>query len=112
MAGCERSGAGGALNVPTGLRATRNYRLYNGAIECRLYVVDAIVVDVPTGFYLTAVEVPEATLSAQFAAPGGDQWGALLEKDSPLTDCVSAAIAPDVGKTGRSRGHQRPVLRQ
>jgi polar amino acid transport system substrate-binding protein len=54
--------------------------------------VDAIVVDVPTGFYLTAVEVPEATLSAQFAAPGGDQWGALLEKDSPLTDCVSAAI--------------------
>ena len=54
--------------------------------------VDAIVVDVPTGFYLTAVEVPEATLAAQFAAPGGDQWGALLEKDSPLTDCVSAAI--------------------
>jgi polar amino acid transport system substrate-binding protein len=47
---------------------------------------------VPTGFFLTAVEVPEATLSAQFAAPGGDEWGALLEKDSPLTDCVSAAI--------------------
>ena len=54
--------------------------------------VDAIVVDVPTGFFLTAVEVPEATLSGQFAAPGGDEWGALLEKDSPLTDCVSAAI--------------------
>ena len=54
--------------------------------------VDAIVVDVPTGFYLTSVEVPEATLAGQFAAPGGDQWGALLQKDSPLTDCVSAAI--------------------
>ena len=54
--------------------------------------VDAIVVDVPTGFFLTAIEIPEATLSAQFAAPGGDEWGALLEKDSPLTACVSAAI--------------------
>jgi polar amino acid transport system substrate-binding protein len=54
--------------------------------------VDAIVVDVPTGFFLTAAEVPEATLAGQFAAPGGDQWGALLEKDSTLTDCVSAAI--------------------
>lgn len=54
--------------------------------------VDAIVVDVPTGFYLTAVEIPEATLAGQFAAPGGDQWGALLEKDSALTACVSAAV--------------------
>ena len=54
--------------------------------------VDAIVVDVPTGFFLTATEIPEATLAAQFAAPGGDEWGALLEKDSSLTACVSAAI--------------------
>jgi polar amino acid transport system substrate-binding protein len=54
--------------------------------------VDVVVVDVPTAFYLTAVQVPEATTVGQFAAPGGDQWGALLEKDSPLTDCVSAAI--------------------
>ena len=54
--------------------------------------VDAIVVDVPTGFFLTAVEIPEATLAGQFAAPGGDEWGALLEKDSTLTACVSAAI--------------------
>ena len=43
-------------------------------------------------FFLTAVQVPEATIVGQFAAPGGDEWGALLEKDSPLTDCVSAAI--------------------
>ena len=54
--------------------------------------VDAIVVDVPTAFFLTAVQVPEATTVGQFEAPGGDEWGALLEKDSPLTDCVSAAI--------------------
>jgi polar amino acid transport system substrate-binding protein len=54
--------------------------------------VDAIVVDVPTAFFLTAVQVPEGTIVGQFSAPGGDEWGALLEKDSPLTDCVSAAI--------------------
>ncbi len=54
--------------------------------------VDAVVVDVPTAFYLTAVQVPEATVVGQFAAPGGDQWGALLEKGSSLTACVSAAI--------------------
>jgi polar amino acid transport system substrate-binding protein len=54
--------------------------------------VDAVVVDVPTAFFLTAVQVPQGTIVGQFSAPGGDEWGALMEKDSPLTDCVSAAI--------------------
>jgi polar amino acid transport system substrate-binding protein len=54
--------------------------------------VEAIVVDVPTAFFLTAVQVPEGTIVGQFSAPGGDEWGALLEKDSALTDCVSFAI--------------------
>jgi polar amino acid transport system substrate-binding protein len=54
--------------------------------------IDAVVVDLPTALYLTAVQVPEATVVGQFSAPGGDQWGALLEKDSELTDCVSQAV--------------------
>jgi polar amino acid transport system substrate-binding protein len=54
--------------------------------------IDAVVVDLPTALYLTAVQVPQATVVGQFSAPGGDQWGALLEKDSPLTACVSEAI--------------------
>jgi polar amino acid transport system substrate-binding protein len=54
--------------------------------------VDAVVVDVPTAYFLTAVQIPEGTTVGQFPAPGGDEWGALLEKGSPLTDCVSAAI--------------------
>ncbi|HEY5942444.1 MAG TPA: ABC transporter substrate-binding protein [Solirubrobacterales bacterium] len=54
--------------------------------------IDAVVVDLPTALYLTAVQVPEATVVGQFSAPGGDQWGALLEKDSQLTGCVSEAI--------------------
>jgi polar amino acid transport system substrate-binding protein len=54
--------------------------------------IDATVVDVPTALYLTAVQVPEATVVGQFSAPGGDQWGALLAKGSPLTACVSKAV--------------------
>ncbi|HEX5712672.1 MAG TPA: ABC transporter substrate-binding protein [Solirubrobacterales bacterium] len=54
--------------------------------------IDAVVVDLPTALYITAVQVPAATVTGQFAAPGGDQWGALLAKDSPLTDCVSEAV--------------------
>jgi len=54
--------------------------------------IDAVMVDLPTALYLTAVQVPEATVVGQFSAPGGDKWGALLEKDSPLTACVSEAI--------------------
>jgi polar amino acid transport system substrate-binding protein len=54
--------------------------------------VDAVVVDLPTALYLTAVQVPDGKIVGQFEAPGGDEWGALLEKDSSLTGCVSAAI--------------------
>ena len=54
--------------------------------------VDAVVVDLPTALYLTAAQVPSATIVGQFSAPGGDQWGALLAKGSPLTGCVSDAI--------------------
>ena len=54
--------------------------------------VDAIVVDLPTALYLTAAEIPKAKVVGQFDAPGGDTWGAVLAKDSPLTDCVNQAI--------------------
>jgi polar amino acid transport system substrate-binding protein len=54
--------------------------------------IDVVAVDLPTALYLTAVQVPAATVVGQFSAPGGDEWGALLEKDSPLTACVSQAV--------------------
>jgi polar amino acid transport system substrate-binding protein len=54
--------------------------------------VDAIVVDLPTAFYLTAAEMPEAKIVGQFAAPGGDKWGLLLQKGSKLTSCVDQAL--------------------
>jgi polar amino acid transport system substrate-binding protein len=54
--------------------------------------VDAVVVDLPTALYLTAAQVPQAIIVGQFPAPGGDRWGALLAKGSPLTACVSKAV--------------------
>ena len=42
--------------------------------------IDAVVVDLPTALYITAAQVPTATVVGQFAAPGGDQWGALLAR--------------------------------
>jgi polar amino acid transport system substrate-binding protein len=61
--------------------------------------VDAVVVDVPTALYLTATQVPDAEVVGQFPAPGGDQWGALLQKGSPLTACVSKAVE-DIDQSG------------
>jgi polar amino acid transport system substrate-binding protein len=54
--------------------------------------IDAVVVDLPTALYLTAVQVPQGAVVGQFSAPGGDQWGALMAKDSPIAGCVSEAV--------------------
>jgi polar amino acid transport system substrate-binding protein len=55
--------------------------------------VDAIVVDLPTAFYMTAVEIDKGIIVGQL--PAGDspeQFGLVLDKGSPLTLCVSAAV--------------------
>jgi polar amino acid transport system substrate-binding protein len=80
--------------------------------------VDAVVVDLPTALYLTAAQVPSATIVGQFSAPGGDQWGALLAKGSSLTGCVSHAIdelrsSGELGKIENrwmSKAAQAPTL--
>jgi polar amino acid transport system substrate-binding protein len=56
--------------------------------------VDAIVVDLPTAFFITAAELDNGVIVGQLknSGDGGDQFGLLLEKGSPLTDCVSQAV--------------------
>lgn len=78
--------------------------------------VDAIVTDLPTTIYLRDAEVDGSKLVGQFAAPGGDDWGAVLEKGSALTPCVSAAVTAlkDSGElatiTDTWIGAEAPVL--
>jgi polar amino acid transport system substrate-binding protein len=54
--------------------------------------VEAVVVDLPTALYLTEVQVENATIIGQFGNAEGEEWGALLAKESPLTDCVTGAV--------------------
>ena len=70
--------------------------------------IDAVVVDLPTALYLTAVQVEDASVVGQFSAPGGDQWGALLDKDSPLTACVSKAVE-ELEASGELEAHHQAL---
>ncbi|MEW2394901.1 ABC transporter substrate-binding protein [Streptomyces sp. NPDC046862] len=56
--------------------------------------VDAIVVDLPTAFYITAAEVTDAKIVGQFENQGGtpEQFGLVLDKGSALTPCVTDAV--------------------
>jgi polar amino acid transport system substrate-binding protein len=56
--------------------------------------IDGIVVDLPTAFYVTAVQVPGGTIVGQFPSAGAkpEQFGLVLAKDSPLTACVDQAV--------------------
>ena len=55
--------------------------------------VDAIVTDLPTAIYLRDAEIEGSKLVGQFSAPGGNDWGVVLAKDSALTPCVSSAVS-------------------
>ena len=76
---------------------SRRPRVYNDSNDTvralKSGQVDAIVVDLPTAFHLTATEIKGGTIVGQFQAPGGDDWGVVLAKGSGLTPCVDAAIA-------------------
>ena len=56
--------------------------------------IDALVVDLPTAFYLTGVELANGLLLGQLPATDGvsDQWGVVLAKGSTLTAKVTKAV--------------------
>ncbi len=57
--------------------------------------IDGLVVDLPTAFYVTAVQVPNSKILGQFENPAGtstDRFGVVLAKGNPLTSCVNTAI--------------------
>ncbi len=58
--------------------------------------IDGLVVDLPTAFFVTAAQVENSVIVGQFEPPTGtdaEHFSVVLAKDSPLTDCVNAAIA-------------------
>jgi polar amino acid transport system substrate-binding protein len=58
--------------------------------------IDAIVVDLPTAFYIAAVELTGASVVGQFPASAStspDNFGLVFDLDNPLVTCVDAALA-------------------
>jgi len=55
--------------------------------------IDGIVVDLPTAFYVTAVQVPDGKIVGQFANRGGkERFGMVFEQGNPLVSCVNKAL--------------------
>ena len=55
--------------------------------------VDAIVVDLPTAFFMTAAQLDKGKIVGQLPAEGEqEQFGLVLDKGSALTACVSSAV--------------------
>ncbi|HEX4982896.1 MAG TPA: ABC transporter substrate-binding protein [Ilumatobacteraceae bacterium] len=57
--------------------------------------IDAIVVDLPTALFISAVEIEGSSVVGQFpAAAGGttDDFGLVFELDNPLVECANAAL--------------------
>jgi polar amino acid transport system substrate-binding protein len=54
---------------------------------------DALVVDLPTAFYVTAAQVPNSKILGQFPTSStGEHFGMVLEKGSSLTSCINQAL--------------------
>ncbi len=56
--------------------------------------IDGIVVDLPTAFYAVAAQLDSGVIVGQLPSAGGkpEQFGAVLQKGSSLTQCVSGAV--------------------
>lgn len=57
--------------------------------------IDGLVLDLPTAFYMTAAEIEDSVIVGQLPQSTGgeqEQFGLVLDKDSPLTGCVSRAV--------------------
>lgn len=79
------------------IKPTKDARIYNSSQDVvqalKNGTVQAIVVDLPTAFYLASAEIDNGVVSGQFAdTTGGDEYGLVLPKNSKLTTAVSAAV--------------------
>jgi polar amino acid transport system substrate-binding protein len=55
--------------------------------------IDGLVVDLPTAFYVTAVQVPNSKVLGQFPTqPGGEHFAMVLQKGNSLVTCVNKAL--------------------
>ena len=66
-----------------------------GAIQdLKAGAIDGVVVDLPSAFYITAVQLRNGVIVGQFPRTGGEQeyFAMAFEKGSPLVECVNLAL--------------------
>jgi polar amino acid transport system substrate-binding protein len=71
--------------------------------------IDGLVVDLPTAFYVTAVQVPNSKILGQFPSTTGEHFGMVLAKGNPLTACVNRALST-LRKSGQLKRIQQTWL--
>ncbi len=79
------------------IQPTQQPMVYNDTNDAKSALengqIDGVVVDLPTAYYVTAVEFDNAKIVGQFPAQaGGEEFGLLMAKGSPLVTCVNQAI--------------------
>jgi len=80
------------------IQPTAGAQAFNNNDDAKLALetgqIDALVVDLPTAFYLTGVELTGGLIIGQLPQSAGisDEWGFVLAKDSPLTAAVNEAL--------------------
>ncbi|GAA0916684.1 ABC transporter substrate-binding protein [Nonomuraea longicatena] len=71
--------------------------------------VDALVVDLPTAFYVTAAQIEKSKIVGQFSSTGGtpEEFGLVMQKGSQLKPCVDKAV-----QTLKSKGELAKIEQQ
>lgn len=54
--------------------------------------IDGIVVDLPSAFFITAVQIPKGVVVGQFEAESQEYFAMAFETGSPLVECVNLAL--------------------
>jgi polar amino acid transport system substrate-binding protein len=92
------SGTTSFLVIEEAIQPTAGAQVYNSNDDAVLALqsgqIDALIVDLPTAFFLAAVVLTDGVLVGQLPATAGisDEWGFVLSKDSPLTAAINAAL--------------------
>lgn len=84
--------------VTKNIKPSKQPSVYNTSSDVnsglKAHQIDGIVVDLPTAFYITAVQIPQATIVGQFPTVGTpEHFGMVLAKGNSLTSCVDKALA-------------------
>lgn len=92
------SGTTSFESIEESIQPTAGAQAFNNNDDAKLALetgqIDALVVDLPTAFYLTGVELTGGKIVGQLPQSSGisDSWGFVLSKDSPLTNAINEAL--------------------